>query len=258
MVVHSQAIDHAYDLSLDRAKFHHKKKRGAYLFSADGKERWSLSDWELFPSEIKWDDGTTQFLLKQQRPSLIFDDSTGLPTHLVTGVDFIFDPCCDWYAYGSAWTLVQPLSTCPAGQILDTSSASCVTCSPDENIYFGHCEEATSKYGQCVCAKCEDGYSGDTCEIGAQVRYGMVCGTLQPRHRCANMRGNKKNFPNAQSDPNWCRAKCEEYAESENLSGCCFYISTGKCRFYDGQQTFKPNSLTSAKSSSYCENGRVN
>merc|ERR1719464_2524022 len=107
MIVHSQAIDHAYDLSLDRAGFHHKKKRGAYLFSADGRKRWSLSDWELFPSEIQWNDGTTEFLLKQQRPSLIFDPISGRPTHLVTGVDFLFDPCCDWYAYGSAWTLIR-------------------------------------------------------------------------------------------------------------------------------------------------------
>lgn len=107
---------------------HHKKKRGAYAFSADGVESWRMSNWEargktrrtnvtkrhlcddacsfqvplwgaghaqVWPAEIAWDDGTTQFLLKQQRPALIFDLS-GKPTHLVTGVDSVFFPCCNW------------------------------------------------------------------------------------------------------------------------------------------------------------------
>jgi len=86
MIVHSQAKDHAYDWGIDDAGRYHKKKRGAYLFSADGKDHWSLSDWELFPSEIQWDDGTTEFLLKQQRPSLISSDrlqSTSVCTQIL-------------------------------------------------------------------------------------------------------------------------------------------------------------------------------
>ena len=66
------------------------------MFSADGLVRWSLSLWELFPSEIRWANGTTQQLLKQQRPSLIFDPLTNQPTHLITGVDYLYDPCCQW------------------------------------------------------------------------------------------------------------------------------------------------------------------
>ena len=50
---------------------------------------------------------------------LIFDPVTGRPTHLITGVDFLYDPCCQWYIFGSAWTLIQPLETrCRAGSVL--------------------------------------------------------------------------------------------------------------------------------------------
>ena len=104
MIQHSQLTDHGID---------HKRKRGGYAFSPDGIGNWRLSEWELFPSELRWDDGKFQYLLKQQRPSLIFDEQ-GRPTHLATGVDFIFDPCCDWYQYGSGFTLVQAITTaCP-------------------------------------------------------------------------------------------------------------------------------------------------
>ena len=104
MVFHSQKIDHGTRRGVGSD---HKKKRGGYAFSADGVFDWVESDWELFPSEIRWDDGRTTFLLKQQRPSLLFDPLTNRPTHLVTGVDEQFDPCCQWYIYGSAWTLIS-------------------------------------------------------------------------------------------------------------------------------------------------------
>jgi len=177
MVVHSQATDHSYDASLHRSGFHHKKKRGAYLFSRDGVNDWALSDWELFPSEIRWSDDTTQFLLKQQRPSIIFD-TVGNPTHLITGVDYLYDPCCDWYGFGSAWTLVQPVVTdCRAGQVKDLSGA-CTRCSASTSEYNGRCETATTKYGECVCAECKDGWSGDLCDCKAEATiFGGNCGS---------------------------------------------------------------------------------
>ena len=75
MITHSQLTDHTTSRGVGYGA-DHKKKRGGYAFSADGLVRWDLSSWELFPSEIRWDDGTTQQLLKQQRPSLIFHPTT--------------------------------------------------------------------------------------------------------------------------------------------------------------------------------------
>jgi len=246
MIVHSQAMDHAYDMNLDRATFHHKKKRGAYLFSADGKERWSLSNWELFPSEIRWDDGTTEFLLKQQRPSLLFDPNSGRPSHLVTGVDFLFDPCCDWYAYGSAWTLVQPLSSCPVGQIQQGDGNSCSKCLSDENRYHGRCSEATSKYGSCVCAVCTDGYSGDECEIEPEPVYEIICqDSFESGRQCEDLNGSAKWLGRTTVEEGTCLEDCYQYAAENNLEGCCFQYShptNCNCRFFEGQKQLAESS----------------
>jgi len=244
MIVHSQAQDHAYDLSLDRATFHHKKKRGAYLFSKDGLHRWILSDWELFPSEIAWDDGTTQFLLKQQRPSLIFDPTSGRPTHLITGVDFLFDPCCDWYAYGSAWTLVQPISSCPVGEILEDGA--CTSCLQyDEDEYNGRCAEATSKYGSCVCAVCTDGFTGDQCDIPPEPIYETTCEELQSQYECGDLSGDAKWLGRETVDEGTCLEDCHSYAIENDLEGCCYqYVhpTHRNCRFFENQgKTFVSN-----------------
>merc|ERR1712039_630320 len=135
MVVHTQAQDHAHMCTENyvgafdsdtrgnscpdkRSTFHHKKKRGATLFSPDGLTNWKLSNFELFPGELHTTDGKTQFLLKQQRPSLLFDSNDN-PTHLISGVDYLYDPCCDWFAYGSGWSLIQPISKCKAGMVME-------------------------------------------------------------------------------------------------------------------------------------------
>eukprot|EP00929_Paragymnodinium_shiwhaense_P075114 TRINITY_DN3840_c0_g1_i1.p1 TRINITY_DN3840_c0_g1~~TRINITY_DN3840_c0_g1_i1.p1 ORF type:complete len:1033 (+),score=73.51 TRINITY_DN3840_c0_g1_i1:51-3101(+) len=239
MVVHTQAQDHAYDPSLDRAGFHHKKKRGAYLFSADGRHRWSISDWELFPSEIRWDDGTTQFLLKQQRPSIIFDLTTGHPKYFVSGVDFLFDACCDWYAYGSGWTLVQPISSCPAGQVLTNDNVTCTACTSDDLAYAGRCQTATSKYGECACARCSDGWSGDSCELPV---YTTVCNPFAASHECEDMAAAAdtiKWLGRTPVDDGTCLTECQDYAVSMGLQGCCFKSDPGdanrNCRFFAGQ-----------------------
>merc|ERR1712187_40673 len=219
--------------------FHHKKKRGAYLFSADGKDRWSLSDWELFPSEIRWDDNTTQFLLKQQRPSIIFD-VTGRPSHLVTGVDFLFDPCCDWYGYGSGWTLVQPISPCAAEEGL--SAGSCVECDKDAPKFRGRCEKTTSKYGDCVCGKCSGSYTGDECEIAPVPVYTVSCAEFDSRTQCASMSGSRTWIGKPSSID--CKIECEKHATANGLEGRCFKYDSGtaheNCRFFDGQLTTAP------------------
>lgn len=232
VVVHSQATDHSYDPSQSDAGFNHKKKRGAYLFSADGFDRWSLSDWELFPSEIRWDDGVTQFLLKQQRPSIIFDHLMQ-PQYLVTGVDYLYDPCCDWYPFGSAWTLVQPIMTaCPAGQrSIDSSCAACPTDAPE---YSGRCTRATTKYGECVCAACSKGYRGDHCEVET-----VVCQPFQTSMQCQNMSGSAKWLGREVVDNGECLSACQEEADLKDTEGCCFKYwgdENRNCRFFPAQQ----------------------
>lgn len=265
MIVHSQAQDHALNPELKRATFHHKKKRGAYAFSADGVHSWSLSDWELFPSEIRWDDGSVQFLLKQQRPSLIFDPSSGQPTHLVTGVDFIFDPCCDWYAYGSGWTLVQPLVTeCPAGEI--KVGESCAKCPSRDASYSGRCGQATTKYGSCVCAACSGGYSGDRCEVEPEPVYETRCRPLQADHLCEDMGGTATWLGRATVGAGTCLEDCEAAASSEGASGCCFQFRSAanpsgapsNCRFFPAQRAIANPASAPEKAAGYCERVRVN
>jgi len=240
MVVHSQAQDHSYPVNyhhrrrsqkmLRKAKFHHKKKRGAYLFSADGLRRWSLSDWELFPSEIRWDDQTTQFLLKQQRPSLLFD-SSGQPTHLITGVDFVYDPCCDWYGFGSGWTLVQPLVTdCPAGQVM--MSGSCQKCPAT-----GRCVETTTKYGVCVCTKCSCGYSGERCQIPPPPVYEVQCSHMVAQRQCSPMSTSAAKWLGRPAQGATCLTLCSDKGTELDTGGCCYFYENptdGNCRFFPG------------------------
>eukprot|EP00927_Polykrikos_kofoidii_P012644 TRINITY_DN15470_c0_g1_i1.p1 TRINITY_DN15470_c0_g1~~TRINITY_DN15470_c0_g1_i1.p1 ORF type:complete len:793 (+),score=107.28 TRINITY_DN15470_c0_g1_i1:125-2503(+) len=231
VIVHSQARDHAYPPITHRSGFDHKKKRGAYFFSADGFVHWSLSDWELFPGEIRWDDNTTQFLLKQQRPSIVFDHLMQ-PQYLITGVDYLYDPCCDWYPFGSGWTLVQPIATtCPAGQLLVGSS--CEACSADAAGYRGRCTAATTKYGQCVCATCVEGWQGDRCDTQS-----VVCNSLQIRNRCEDMGGEKEWFDSDVVADGECLSSCQAEARRRDVEGCCFQ-QTGdnpNCRFYPRQE----------------------
>jgi len=232
VVVHSQATDHTYNNAFPNAGFNHKKKRGAYIFSADGAERWSLSDWELFPSEIRWDDGVTQFLLKQQRPSIMFDHLMQ-PQYLVTGVDYLYDPCCDWYPFGSAWTLVQPIATaCPAGQV--SSGSSCAACPVSAPEYNGRCTAATTKYGQCVCATCSTGYRGDSCEVET-----VVCNAFQAGMQCQDMSGQAEWIGRVQVDNGVCLEACQAEADRLDVEGCCFQKRTTtnrNCRFFPAQQ----------------------
>lgn len=237
MVVHSQALDHSYTPTSTKSFTDHKKKRGAYLFSVDGLAHWQLSDWELFPSEIRWDNGTTQVLLKQQRPSIIFDDVMQ-PQYLVTGVDYLYDPCCDWYPFGSGWTLIQPIQTaCPAGQVSSSGGSSCTVCSASASAYSGRCLQATSKYGQCVCAQCQDGYKGDKCDIQT-----VTCGTFQAGKLC-NTNTGAKYFPKSTVDNGECLQTCQDYARSLDSEGCCFMYEVTSihrnCRFVPLEQGTK-------------------
>jgi len=171
----------------------------------------------------------------------------------------LFDPCCDWYAYGSGWTLVQGISTCPAGQVLDGSGSSCTACESHDTVYAGRCSRATSKYGACVCAKCKDGYSGDRCEIEPAPVYATVCTAFETSHQCENMSGNAKWLGRATVDAGTCQADCKQYAESEGLEGCCFQFShptQRNCRFFAGQQSATSGSAT--KAASVCTRQRVN
>lgn len=231
VVLHSQNTDHTYNPRWNNAGTNHKKKRGGYLFSADGTTDWGLSNWELFPSEIRWDDGETQFLLKQQRPSIVFDDLMQ-PKYLVTGVDYVYDPCCDWYGFGSGWTLVQPLVTdCPAGSVL--SGSSCVACSATATEYNGRCSEVTTKYGACVCTQCATGWRGDRCDIQA-----IICQAFEAGKQCLNMQGTATPLGADKVDSGECLATCQQEAEATGTEGCCFQYTNApnkNCRFFPTQ-----------------------
>merc|ERR1719242_156561 len=265
MIVHSQARDHAHKCAdgyddgsggvlykgvnspgngcpTTESTFHHKKKRGAALFSADGLTNWKVSNWELFPSEIYQHDGKTRFLLKQQRPSLIFDANNN-PTHLITGVDYLYDPCCDWFPYGSAWTLIQKVSQCKAGEI--HAAGTCTKCTPTmvtTTHSAGTCNKATSKYGTCVCAECNAYHSGDACEIPPP--YITSCKPLTHEKKCGGgiKKATKWFFKKDNTNKNWtpqeCHDACEEYASHlGGKFGCCMSFETGpvgNCRFETG------------------------
>lgn len=249
MVVHTQAMDHTYNTQWvkpdsEKAGFHHKKKRGAYLFSADGAVRWSLSDWELFPSEIRWDDGSTQFLLKQQRPSLIFN-SKMQPTHLVTGVDFLYDPCCDWYGFGSAWTLIQPIVTdCRAGQVMQ--GGTCTTCANGPSKYEGRCIQTTTKYGECVCAACSGGFTGDDCKVAPP--RAVVCENFASAMQCGDMSAPEEKFDAESVNSGTCKKECETKAQQLGKEGCCFQFTKDpnkNCRFFPGKDPKKAGNANS-------------
>ena len=248
MVMHSQQTDHMVD---------HKKRRGALAFSADGLRRWDRSEWELFPAEIEWDDGHKTVLLKQQRPSLFFEPGTAKPIALTSGVDFLFDPCCDWYAFGSAWTLIQPIvqdcragyvlppggsNYLPAGSKLYDQPADCKECLETDCMYNGKCKKATTKYGYCVCAECTTGWAGDFCDQPAKECYDFVA-----KRECdqSQMTGPFKQPSDSGAidmavqdltNETECLQACATYATNNNVQGCCgsFTGSSGYCQFYVG------------------------
>lgn len=231
----------------------HRARRGGYGFSVDGLVNWKKSEYEVWPGEIRWDDGSTWPLLKQQRPHLVFADPTkpSQPTHLMTGADYIYDPCCTWYIFGSAWTLIQPLVTdCKAGHIMDGSD--CRRCQPSDVSVAstGQCLQTTTKYGACVCAVCEGGFRGDFCE-----KPPMLCGSqAEPqetdtfsgwsaRYKCnpqqsgPGQNGHRiwfgsntgsliskiYNHPSIH-DPSLCKSLCEEHAVKYMKPGCCSFF----------------------------------
>ena len=103
MLMHSQLDGH-----------NNRKRRGAYAFSPDGlPESWRLSPEEAWTTYVAYDNCSVSAITKRQRPSLVFDDTTGVPTHLITGVS----TTADGLRWGDGWTSVQPLlgvGTAPA------------------------------------------------------------------------------------------------------------------------------------------------
>merc|ERR1712176_192756 len=252
MVVHTQAQDHAHMCTENyfgafdsdtrgnscpdkRSTFHHKKKRGATLFSPDGLTNWKLSNFELFPGELHTTDGKTQFLLKQQRPSLLFDSNDN-PTHLISGVDYLYDPCCDWFAYGSGWSLIQPISKCKAGMVMEQGV--CTACLAA--AVSPRCTQATSKYGKCVCAQCTGNYFGDDCQSERN-----TCTVVESRKKCASGPTSVKNFQKPNNELTWgmdeCAEMCAAYSTAQGIQGGCCYSfrdvtdgQYGTCRFAAG------------------------
>jgi hypothetical protein len=57
---------------------------GQHAFSADG-YTWHLSKANAYTATVEYTNGSTVDLLKRERPHLILDPASGVPTHLVTG-----------------------------------------------------------------------------------------------------------------------------------------------------------------------------
>jgi len=244
MIMHSQLIDHGTVRgSSSTAGADHKKKRGGYAFSADGLKRWSLSTWELFPSEIQWANGTVQQLLKQQRPSLIFDPITNEPTHLITGVDYLYDPCCQWYIYGSGWTLVQPLANkCHAGWVEEAGG--CRECLSSQ-VGCGRCLQATSKYGSCVCSLCQAGWQGDNCD---KPTYECLTGSdghgFLSRKHCDDAGNDRVTLIESSQQPTMeqCAVACTKFANQWQVEGCCYnFQGTNKVCYFNPQKQILSN-----------------
>ncbi|CAD7940108.1 unnamed protein product [Amoebophrya sp. A120] len=253
MIMHTQSTDHTSN---------RKKIRGAHAYSKDGMDRWTKSEWELWPAELKWDDGNgPSILLRQQRPSLQFERNTsdkfGWNTDkilsLTTGVDFLYDPCCDWYVFASAWTAIQPVVTqCRAGQVFSSTTNSCQNCAIEEAKYNGHCLRTTTKYGECVCAECDYRRAGDNCENEAYKCYEMQayrrCNLTAFADQTTSLTGTattedtayQHNFPHLVSagydySTSSCQRFCDLYSSFQNTVGCCYnYAPSSTCRWYAG------------------------
>ena len=55
-----------------------------HLFSRDVLTNWTTSDVEPYSFVVQYDDGTSGLLATRERPKLLFDPTTGEPTHLYT------------------------------------------------------------------------------------------------------------------------------------------------------------------------------
>jgi len=172
MLMHSQNNDH----------FNHDR-RGAYAFSPDGKpDNWRLSTEEAWQTHLPYDTCESDFIMKRQRPSLVFDPDTDKPTHLLTGVATAHHGL----QWGDGWTAFQPIRTptaghsscggesqccsteCSAGSI--GSASGCKVCQPQD--VSADCEAATSSAArnECICIKCKGGKLGHHCEYAPNVQ----------------------------------------------------------------------------------------
>ena len=50
--------------------------------------------------------------MRRQRPSLVFDAATRMPSHFISGVNFVD---ADFHMTNHDWTLVAPLASAPRG-----------------------------------------------------------------------------------------------------------------------------------------------
>ena len=172
----------------------------------------------------------------------------------MAGVDYLYDPCCQWYIYGSAWTLIQPIATeCAAGAVVSTVNG-CYECKVSD-ISNGRCVQATSKYGACVCAVCENGWSGDQCDVleitcsfgldGSPLDATADSG-LETRSNCVDT-GDLRVTLIASSETisvESCAAACTAHARQWDLEGCCYTLqgSSKVCHFHPGTLGMESNS----------------
>ena len=58
---------------------------GGHACSKDG-HHWRYTSAAVYNTTVKYEDGSQVTFARRERPELLFDEKTGRPTHLVTGV----------------------------------------------------------------------------------------------------------------------------------------------------------------------------
>jgi len=109
----------AHLLTHDQNNVHTHQLRGAYGWSKNALN-WNLETFPLqsnvsaWDMDLKWTNGTSKTMARRQRPSFIYDPTSGKPTHLINGADFYPHPgpegvkdWCEGCHWGSGVTLIQ-------------------------------------------------------------------------------------------------------------------------------------------------------
>merc|ERR1719510_943880 len=115
------------------------------------------------------------------------------------------------------------------------TSGSCQTCPAT-----GKCLKTTTKYGACVCTKCDCGYSGEQCQTPPPPVYEVQCGNMEAGRACIDMQE-----PAVDATAEWlerpaqgdtCLTRCAAKGTELGTGGCCYFFKLRQtaCRFFPG------------------------
>lgn len=88
-----------------------------YAFSADA-VTWVTATKQSYSYRVHFEDGSSRNFARMERPQLIFDPNTGMPTHIVNGVCDGSTAASSWECVikqgGMTWTVIRPLASSSA------------------------------------------------------------------------------------------------------------------------------------------------